>query len=70
MDRTTGSPWRTAVYGIGALLIVIPALFIGVSAADAGGDWPPLTDVRYVLILAGVVVLVGARIGDRRGSDR
>lgn len=69
MHSTSESPWRRAFYGIAVLLIVIPGLLIGVSVADAAGDWPPATDVRWILILAGLVVLLGLRLGERSGSD-
>ncbi len=45
------------------LLIVIPVLFLGVSVADTGGNWPPLTDARYALMVAGLAVSIGLRIG-------
>lgn len=66
MTRGTERPGRNALYGVAMLLVVVPGLLLGVSYAEEQ-QWPRITDLRYILILFGLVVLIGLRV---RGSLR
>jgi len=57
------------VSGIGILMVVLPALSIGASYADSE-VWASLTDVRVGLIFVGLVLLLVARIMQRRTEGR
>lgn len=51
--------------GVGILMVVIPSLLMGVSYADQG-TWPGLRDLRWVLILVGLIVLLASNVLHRR----
>lgn len=57
------------VSGIGILMVVLPGLSIGASYADSE-VWAPLTDVRFGLIFVGLILLLVARIMQRRTEGR
>jgi len=48
------------LFGLALLLVIVPGLLLGVSYADAG-RWAPPSDIRWFLILAGVVFLVAGK---------
>lgn len=56
MRREETNLRQQVLLGAAILLVVIPSLLVGVSVAD--GTWPPLTDLRYVLVLIGLVGLL------------
>ena len=61
ITRDTAVLWKSALYGIAVLLVVVPGLLLGVSYADEQ-QWPWITDLRYILILCGLVILIGLRV--------
>lgn len=58
------------LFGAGLLLVIVPGLLLGVSYADAG-RWAPPSDIRWFLILVGVVLLVAGKWLDQtvKGGD-
>lgn len=56
--------------GLGALMMILPCLSMGISYADTDA-WPPLSDIRWVLIIFGVILLVvGRALSERELADR
>lgn len=53
--------------GVGILMVVIPSLLMGVSYADQG-TWPGLRDLRWFLILVGLIFLLASNVLHRRGA--
>ncbi len=45
------------LFGLALLLVIVPGLLLGVSYADAG-KWASPSDIRWILILAGSILLV------------
>jgi hypothetical protein len=42
-------------------MVILPGVLMGVSYADTGA-WPPLGDIRWVLMGVGVVLMIVGRI--------
>jgi len=57
------------LFGLGTLMVIVPGLLLGVSYADAG-TWAPVTDIRWLLILAGLIVLLTGNLMVRRWDFR
>jgi len=56
--------------GLGILLVILPAFSMGISNVD-NGTWPILSDLRWVLIVLGVLLLIVGRVLLRRAlADR
>lgn len=49
------------IQGLGALMVVLPGLSAGISYADTN-SWPPIGDLRWILVLLGMILLIGGRI--------
>jgi hypothetical protein len=56
-----------ASMGVGMLLILLPCFSMGVSFLDTG-TWPPLNDLRWGLILLGVLLVIAGSVLFRRAS--
>ncbi|MFG1691146.1 hypothetical protein ACGF5M_03140 [Gemmatimonadota bacterium] len=54
--------------GLGALLMILPCFSMGLSYLD-NDSWPPLSDLRWIMIVLGVLLLIVARALYRREAS-
>jgi hypothetical protein len=55
--------------GVGGLMMILPAFSMGLSYLD-NDAWPPLNDLRWIVIVLGMLLLIVARALHRREVEK